>query len=990
MRKRLLVKTTSKKFLALSAGALVIQASAWAQTNGPTVMKPTIVTGSYIPTAETIGAAPVSVVTPADIQKSGQQDVLSVLTKLDPAFSGSGNIGQVANNFSINGAVPSGEANVAIRNLPTLVLLNGLRLPNSALSGGQLVDLNTIPISIVDHVEILKDGASAAYGSDAIGGVVNVITKKNWSGTEISGRVGFPTRDDSNGILERRASIITGATGDDYSYFVGGQYYYMDPLLTHDRSISSLSIAQMQALGVNPPSYISPSYPGRVQDTTGSYILAGSPFAAGGPGYNPAIKTPPVYAGYVTATRATAVSDYNAYAIAHGYVDPTGNGLGPYIPLGLTPQGPAVAALSYPLLNTTQYGVHSIQTQDRRNFFANFEHDLFGKNLQVFATVLYANDLSRGELAPNPVPALNLYNITVPANNPFNPFGIDVGSVPGGGTPRVRSRFVDNGDRIFDAQSDTYHVVGGLKGEISPNYDWEATYNYNRADQIYLYRNAVNGAALNQSLAGTLTDPNGNVLPPYNIFALPGQNSAATIGALSTTLFNQGVSQLWNVDAHIHAHPFDLPAGPFDGVAGIQYINESLSLSIDGLQQLGLVPGLNQAYPFSGGQRDREAAFAEVKIPIFSEQWNIPGFYSLDVDVQGRYERIFPGGDAGVPKIQIRWQPVDNQLTLRGGYSQGFLAPSIYSLFGPDFVSDPFISIPGADAGQVQTQTRSNPNLPPSESQNWTAGIVYSPKQVKGLTFTVDYYNVTQDKVVVPGDVNAAAQSLNALGPASPYAAGFTTFSGAPLTGPGQLTVNDWGNLILTNSATAALRTDGLDIGSSYEKSTDTMGKYTFSGMVNWIHNYEIQSSPTKKYYRYEGLYTQGFGTSQGLIPDWRLNLGLTWEYQGFTYDIMGHYIPPVTDLGDLFGEVGNTTQDYTLNGKAWHVPDYFTIDMRLAYTFKESYGRILNGTTVAVGVNNITDEDPPLISSALEDNTDKGTYDLLGRFVYFEVSKTF
>ena len=985
--------------------ALVVSSQAQ-DTNAPQVMKPVVVTGSFIPTAETVGPAPVAVVSAAQINAAGQQDILSSLTKLDPAFSGSGNIGQVANNFSIVGAVPSGEANVAIRNLPTLVMLNGVRLPNSALSGGQLVDLNNIPISIVDHVDILKDGASALYGSDAVGGVVNVITRKNWTGTEISGRVGFPTRSDSNDIMERRASVITGAAADDYSFFAGAQYYAIDPLLSKDRPVASMSIPDLLAKNILPPAYFSPSFNGRVQDGNGSYILAGSQFAAGGQGYNPGLNTPPVFAGQVFSG-ANAVANYNAYAIAHGYVDPTGQGQGPYIPLGITPLGSQLDALDpngdlglnglYPLLNTTAFGTHTIQSQDRRNFFGDFEHDLYGKNLQFFGTFLYANNVSRGELAPSPVVSLPLYNIFVPANNIYNPFGIDLGASPtqtGAGTPRIRSRFTDSGNRIFEAQSDTYHIVGGLKGEISPKYDWVASYNYNRADQTYFTRNAINGIGLNAALAGTLTDANGNPLPEYNIFAEPGfngANAAQTVDTIKTTLFQSGVSELWGVDAHIHGQPFDLPAGPFDAVAGIQYVFESLSLSVDGLSQLGMVPGLNQQFPFSGGQRDREAVFAEIRIPIFSEKMNVPGAYSLDLDVQGRYERIFPGGDSGVPKIQARWQPIDKQVTVRGGYGQSFIAPSIYNLFGPDFVSNPVLVIPGGGVGQVQTQTRSNPNLPPSEAENWNAGIVYSPKQIKGLTVSVDYYYVNQDHVVTSDTVGSVA-SLNALGSASPWAPGFFFADGTQLTttAPNQVTVDNFGNLLLTNQAVASLRTDGLDMSASYELPTDSAGKFTFLGNANWIHNFEVRSGPGRGYQRYEGQWTANFATAQSLIPDYRINVGLTWEYMDFTYNIMAHYIPSVTDMGFLHPEVAAPFQGFTVNNEPFKVDAYYTIDMQLAYKFGPKWGRYLNGTRLAVGCNNVTDTDPPLIASAIEDNTDKGTYDILGRFIYFEVSKTF
>lgn len=991
------------KVLAVPIASVVfLSTCVYAQTNTNTAQLPSVlITGSLIPTAETVGPAPVNTVTTTDLEHAGQQDVLSSLIKLDPAFSGSGNIGQVANNFSINGALPAGEANVAIRNLPTLVLLNGHRLPNSALSGGQLVDLNNIPLSIIDRVEILKDGASALYGSDAIGGVVNVITKKNWNGTEIAGRVGFPTKDDSNGILERRASIISGATGENYSFFIGGQYYYMDPLLSKDRKIASLDIPDLIAKGVSPVvAYFSPSYAGRVQDDTGSYILAGSPFANGTSTGQyqavPGLMTPPIVPGFNVGASATPIQDYNEAAFAL-------YGFRPYIPLGLTPLGSQLDGLDpdgnlglngqYPLLNTTSFGTHTIQTQDRRNVYANFEYDLFEKHLQVFGDFLFANNLSRGELAPSPMISLTLYNIAVPADNPFNPFGIALGGNGGAGTPRIRSRFVDTGNRVFDAQSDTYHIVAGLKGEITPKYNWEASYNYNRADQTFFTRNAVNGAGLNEALAGLLTDANGNPLPSYNIFGLDGfnaTNAATTVDTTRATLFQTGVSELWGADALFHGTPFELPAGPFDFVVGGTYVFESVSLAVDGLTQLGLVPGLNQQFPFDGGKRDRAAVFTEVRIPILSEAQCVPGFYNLEVTAAGRYERLWPGGDSAVPKVGVRWQPIDQHMTLRGGYSQGFLAPSIYNLFGPDFISNPILSLPGG-AGQVQTQNRSNPNLEPADSENWNVGIVISPKQIPGLTISVDYYNVHQSHVVISDPVGAA-NSLNALGSASPFAPGFTFFDNSVLTttDPNQVTANNWGNLLLTNTASAALRTDGIDMSANYEIPTERYGTFSFLANANLTLNFEVRSDPSLPYFHYEGQYTANFGTSQGLIPDYRLNMGFTWDFCNFSYNIMAHYIPSVTDLGFLHPQVGADFQGFTLNNEPREIPDYYTIDMQISYRFPPESGKWLQGLRLAVGCNNILDADVPLIPSAIEDNTDKGTYDILGRFIYFEVSKKF
>ena len=130
---------------------------------------------------------------------------------------------------------------------------------------------------------------------------------------------------------------------------------------------------------------------------------------------------------------------------------------------------------------------------------------------------------------------------------------------------------------------------------------------------------------------------------------------------------------------------------------------------------------------------------------------------------------------------------------------------------------------------------------------------------------------------------------------------------------------------------------------------------------------------------------------AQGLIPDYNLSAGFTWSFHNFDWTVQAHYLPGVVDLGDTHGSVGAPLNDFTSAGTVWTVPDYYKIDMQLAYTFKsESKGKWYDGARVAVGVNNLTDEKPRLIASSSEDNTDKSSYDILGRFVYIEVSKKF
>src|SRR6266700_3796448 len=469
------------------AGSCIGATAALAEdTNAPTTMKPVVITGSLIPTAETVGPAPVQTIGAAEIERAGAQDVLDVVKKLSTVFAGNNNVGQTVNNGGF------GEANVRIRNLPTLVMVNGRRLAKSAFSNGENVDLNTIPLAMVERIEILKDGASALYGSEAIGGVVNIITKKDYNGTEISGRYGFSPK--AGHVTEQRASVVSGVTTEKGSFIAGAQYYHEDPLITRNRAVPSLSRDQLTALGIDPSSsgYFSPSFPGKIQSVhlvlvgtnlvpkSVSYLLANSPFlgpqsptGSPFPGYNPNLMggpngttpgTPPVFAGQ-NFTGPTAVADYNAYAISHGYVDHPGStdGLGPYVPFRSTG-----------LINTTLFDGHaSILSQDRKEAFASGEHDLFGKQMQFFGQFLFANTESIGGLAPSPVISLGPFdsNINVPADNAYNPFGVALGP-DGSSSPRVRSRFVQSGNRIFDAQTDFYHFVAGLKGDFDGGYSY--------------------------------------------------------------------------------------------------------------------------------------------------------------------------------------------------------------------------------------------------------------------------------------------------------------------------------------------------------------------------------------------------------------------------------------------------------------------------------------------------------------------------------------
>lgn len=965
-----------------------------------------VVTGSFLPLSGAVQASPVVTLDPTTMINTGATDTLRMLKQMTPYFSGNGNLGTELNNGG------GGESNVALRNLTTLALINGRRMVGSPFSNGESVDLNAIPTAVIGRVEILKDGASTIYGSDAIGGVVNILLKRNYNGFDVGGRIGSTRNGD---YTTKDVYIVGGVSTPTGAFTLAAQHFENKSLVTTDRQpLTTLSPKQFAALGTAPggiPAAMSGTFPGRVANA----VLAGSPLAAGAPGYSagvnfPGIRANPNVPGQTIAQLTAA---------------------GKYVNISDTTLGKEVGGTV--ILNTTLYGNPLILPTKREQFVADGYKELMGKNLQVFGDFLFSQNTTGGSgLAPSPISGVGAAggnSLYIPANNPYNVFGVAFGVGAPPGAPAARIRTEELGNRTSINETNTFRVVTGFRGEINENYNWEIAFNYSRASQEQRIYGGANGQNMNAAMiplldgAGnytynaqgrplsTLTDAAGINLPVFNFFALPGFNAPETMNSLRATMFQSGVTTLRGVDVLLRGKPFELPAGPVGFAIGGENRTEDITSAVDALFANGLALGYGAANPFAGGKRINRAAFLETNIPLTSPKQGMVGLHQVDLTAAIRYEKIAPGGTATTPKAGVRWLPIDNSLALRGTWAKGFIAPSIFDLFGPTIQNAPSYTLLEGDGssgsggstgkfitGQFGSALEvSNPLLTSSKSESYTLGFVYSPKKVRGLSITVDYYNIKQDKVGAI-DYSAIYADLNAKGAGSVHAKNFVFADNSRLTTntPNQVTHTNAGTLSIGKNPAGDQMTDGLDISVDYSFPTDRMGRFNVGANGNWIFNYKFRATPTAPYYQYARNFTDsanGIGGENGLLPSYVIKPYINHSIRGLSSSVFFNYIPKVRAPGTLFGgQAASNSQ--RIGGKEYIIPSYFTVDFGVTYTIPNFNRDWAKGFTVTAGANNLFNKAAHYVpgsgNGANESNTSKQTYDIVGRFLFLELKKSF
>jgi len=941
-----------------------------------------IVTGSYIPTAEEVGANPVLSINRDLINKSGERNVEQLLRNLPVANA---NGVPVSNNENgSNTAV--GAASIALRGFDgraTLVLLDGRRVAPYPMgnAGGTVrvvfVDLNSIPQAAIESIEILKDGASTTYGADAVAGVVNV--RHDYHGAEATVEYGNTTDKDS-GLYA--GSIIFGV-GDGTTNVSGViNFYHRNSIFNRDRSYSAV-----------PPFLSSNASPYNLQLSKAAVAAAGG----------------------VVVPGASA----NEFATA-----PNGtNGLAPASSYFYDSKRLRAAGGQFPGFNFNEFSL-SFPSSERYGGYVSFDHKVSGDQMVVYGDAFYQNVRTHNELAPpatgsfqtkgqttlaipprvpNPAgttpfggPTYADTGLTPGAFNPFNPFN----QIISGGS---RARLAEFGNRLFDNETDAYLATLGLRGDKL----FDGTWGYDSAFRYSELKNIQTGTQVSTSRFNRIlnqADPIFNpassqyigttvAFNPFGDFRVPIASNAASVAFARAHPKDEDTSRLATLDATIYTTSlFNLPAGGVGFALGGQFRREELNEVPDELNVAGDIAG-NSPVSLARGSRRSYALYTETGIPIFGSKNAIGGFHSLEFTAAARFE-AFLNNDTNVlvPKLGIRWQPFDDSLTLRATWGEGFREPALEELFSAPS-STLQLSHDPRNNGLVESETNvlvsSNPNLQPEDSRSISIGAVYTPKFVPGLTLSLDVWQIERTGVVN-----------------SPTADQVLAREAAGALLPGEVVERDSGGFItrilLSDQNAGFERARGADVGIQYQKET-SWGTFTSLTQVAYLYEFLFQQAAGAPTLNLIGRTTDEGASNEGYYR-WKANSSLDWTWKGF--DIIGtvHFI--------------NGFKELTPDDANHYVSQRFLFDLQASYEFsyaenksETSYSkdskapapvsttssltvwqRALNGLRLTVGCNNVFDKDPPQAFG--EGGNAVGypgfTYDSTGRFVYIRVTKKF
>jgi iron complex outermembrane receptor protein len=979
--------------LAASAGGAFAQAAQ--NTTGNSAAVPTkdttvqefVVTGSRIPQPNLTSVSPVTAVSSQELKLEGTTRVEDLINQLPQVVADQGG------NLS-NGA--SGTATIDLRGLGAkrnLVLIDGRRL-GPGDPGTPVADINFIPASLIDRVDVLTGGASATYGADAVAGVVNFVMKKDFEGLQIDVNAGGY----QNGNYDTKAQAANSALG------------YKPPTspVFDGRTIDvSLIFGASSPDGKgNVEGYLGYRYISPVTEAARDYSFCA--ITVSGQNYS---------CGGSSTSRFATIRTYNAAFASTGryQVDPTA-------PKTLD----AYTGAANQLYNYAPENYY--QRPDERYSGGFFAHYDITPHVTAYSQFMFMDDKSDAQIAES-----GSFGVTVavPCNNPLlsaqevtdicvkpgyttaaNPTGVTAANPAGVSATNtlIYKRNVEGGPRIDDLRHTDYRAIVGLRGDLSSNWHFDVYAQYYTSILSSIQQDYFSNTKLANAL-DVVPGPNGTAVcavggscVPYNIWTTGGVTQAAlnyleVPGELSGETTEQVVSGAVTGDLS----PYGLKS-PFakDGVGvsfGSEYRREYLSTSPDAEEQAGDLAGSGGKTPPIAGGFDVKEVFAEARIPLVED---MPFFKELTANVGYRFSHYSEAGDTSTYKIAGEWA-INDDVRIRGGFNHAVRAPNVDELYavntiGLDGNADPcsgttpkytaaqcantgvtaaqYGNISANPANQYNGLLGGNKGLKPETADTYTIGAVITPTDIiKGMSFSADYFNIDVTNVIEKAGfaniINDCATTDNAT-----YCSLIHRQAGT-----GSLWLNPSGYITDTLQNLGYLKTTGIDFAFDYRLSFQDFGLPDYGGLTlnflgTYTATYTSQGAAGTPTLYCDGKYGVTCGEPQ---PVFKSKTRLTWStpIQGLGISVDWRY------LGSVNVDTGATgTADS-------HIPAYNYFDLSTQWRVKSRY-------TFRVGVTNIFDKDPPIIGGGEltgtfgNGNTFPQIYDALGRYIFMGVTADF
>jgi iron complex outermembrane receptor protein len=1015
---------------------------------GAVILDKFIVTGSNIRRLDQEKVLPVTLFDRDSIEARDASQASDLLTALPQVT------GLPGNETATLGATARGDnASVSLRGIPssnTLILLNGRRLAPHPISQGEAgvptlsTNVNQLPSRGLDRVEVLRDGASSIYGTDAVAGVVNYITRPNYNGTELALRYGVTEIGDGR---ELRATLTHGFTFD------GGKGHFMivadlldrDAIYARDRHFSAEADL----------SYRAPAPWNVSTDTTFNLRSATTEFG------NFSTGTLNSTTGVFTAARPAGVPASLVATSGTFFLMPTATGVGFQT---ATPSRTGITRTFY--WNNNAYRV--IQPQSTRgNVFASASYEL-RPNLTVFGEFSGYKARSVTYREPDGITASTDGNIIVPATNPWNPFGDRFWSPTGApnadGTPRLtgtpsavritNKRLTDLADRTATVTNDIYRVVGGVRGKLFDTWNWETAVLQTESrvtdDEAGPSRKSLLINAINQSNPATAFNPftrtfavQGNTLVVTGDYV----NPESVQSTFRSNFIRQGRTELTSADFRAFGEVMPIWGGNTIGAAfGGEFRYEAYDDTRPPFAGLnppgsGLDPESNDFLGFSPnsdthGTRHVAAAYVETVVPLVGNRFKLPLVESLEFSASARFESYTDFGETTKPKLGLNWKPLP-WIMVRASYNQGFHAPNLAQLFTGTLirtVTGSVDSYRSAVTGLVtdgasnrRSVASGNPDLQPETSTGKSAGFVVEVPMVKGLSFSADYWEIRQKDVIASsGSINddrdaliAATQAALAAGQAIgniDLGSGTAAYQGdgsvvrlpvtqadrdffaaynATRTPANQRAVVGGIDILRTTYFNRAEEfVNGFDFDVTYKLPRMALGNFTVNTTWTYLNDFHTYNSAGAA--RSDLRWSNAAG---GATPKWRGTTTLTWRKQQWSAGLSAYYTGNYTDSGatttqSIYESLGSPSYivPYVNNGARTYrflVDDSISYNGYVGYRFRAK-NKWIGNTAVRFGIVNLLDQEPPLSSDSR--GYDPSVYNLMarGRTYSLQVTRQF